>query len=89
MKTLSVTPRPWYRWKAEDLSFLHVLLVWGVTLTSLLIKKCQSWVGSADEDITLFLVGGKNCSWQLHEGHDGRFDGLGSKIGPKPPPSYH
>ena len=31
-----------------------------------------------------------NCSWQLHhEGHDGRFAGLGSKIGPKPPPRYH
>jgi hypothetical protein len=35
------------------------------------------------------LVDGKNCSWQLHEGHDGRFDGLGSKIGPKLPPKYH
>ncbi len=43
MKTLSVTPRPWYRWKAEYLRFLHVLLVRGVTLTSLLIKKRQSW----------------------------------------------
>jgi len=30
-------------WKAEDHSFLHVLLVWGVTLTNLLIKKHQSW----------------------------------------------
>jgi len=43
MKTLSTTPRPWYHWKAEDLSFLHVLLVLGVTLTILLIKKRQSW----------------------------------------------
>ena len=43
MKTLSATPRPWYRWKAEDLSFLYVLLVWGVALTSLIIKKRQSW----------------------------------------------
>ncbi len=34
MKTLSVTPRPLYRWKAEDLSFFYVLLVWGVKLTS-------------------------------------------------------
>jgi len=42
MTTLSATPRPWYRWKAENLSFLHVLLVWGVTLTSLLVKKRQS-----------------------------------------------
>ncbi len=25
MKTLSLTPRPLYHWKAEDLSFLHVL----------------------------------------------------------------
>jgi hypothetical protein len=43
MKTLSATPRPYDRWKAENLSFLHVLLVWGVTVTSLLIKKRQSW----------------------------------------------
>jgi hypothetical protein len=42
----------------------------------------------ADEDINLFLVGGKNYSWQLHEGHDGEIDGLGSKIGPKPQPGY-
>jgi len=34
-------------------------------------------------------VGGKNCCWQLHDGHNGRFAGLGSKIGPKPPPRYH
>ena len=54
-----------------------------------LMVSFQRWAGSADEDINLFLVGGKNCSWQLHEGHDGRFDGLGSKIGPKPPPRYH
>ena len=31
MKTLSTTPRP-YCWKAEILNFLHVLLVWGVTM---------------------------------------------------------
>ncbi len=37
-------PRPPdpYCWKAETLSFLHVLLVWGVKLTSLLTKMCQS-----------------------------------------------
>jgi hypothetical protein len=23
----------------------------------------QRWAGSADDDINLFLVGGKNCSW--------------------------
>ncbi len=34
MKTLSATPRPLYHWKAEDLSFLYVLLVWGVKLVS-------------------------------------------------------
>jgi hypothetical protein len=34
MKTLSPTPRPLYRWKAENLSFLYVLLVWGVKLVS-------------------------------------------------------
>jgi hypothetical protein len=49
----------------------------------------QRWAGSADDDINFFLVGGKNCSWQLHEGHDGRLAGLGSKIGPKPPPRNH
>ncbi len=42
-KTLSETPRPLYRWKAEVLSFLHVLLVWGVNLASLLNKRRQSW----------------------------------------------
>ncbi len=42
-KTLSTTPRPLYRWKAEIISFLRVLLVWGVKLTSLLNKMCQSW----------------------------------------------
>jgi hypothetical protein len=46
----------------------------------------QCWAGLADDDIKLFLVGGINFSWQLQEGHDGRFAGLGSKIGPKPPP---
>ena len=29
-------------WKAETLSFLHVLLVWGVKLGHLLNKMCQS-----------------------------------------------
>ena len=38
LKTLSAIPRPWFCWKAEILSFLHVLLVWGDALTSLLIK---------------------------------------------------
>ena len=39
-------PRPLdpNRWKAEDVSFLHVLLVWGVKLLSHLSNKmCQSW----------------------------------------------
>jgi hypothetical protein len=49
-----------------------------------LIVSFQRWAGSADEDINLFLVGGKNYSWQLHECRDGEIDGLGSKIGPKP-----
>jgi hypothetical protein len=35
-KTLFATPRPLYHWKAETLSFLHVLLVLGVNLGSLL-----------------------------------------------------
>ena len=42
MKTLSATPRPYNHWKAESLSFLHVLLVWEIELTSLLIKMRQS-----------------------------------------------
>ncbi len=54
----------------------------------LLMVSFQRWAGSADEDIDLFLVGGKNYSWHLHEGHDGEIDGLGSKIGPKPRPGY-
>jgi len=29
--------------KAEDVSFLHVLLVWGVKLSHLLNIMCQSW----------------------------------------------
>ena len=35
-------PQTLVPWKAEALSFLYVLLVWGVALTSLLIKKRQS-----------------------------------------------
>jgi hypothetical protein len=34
IKSLSTAPRPLYRWKAEDLSFSCVLLVWGVKLVS-------------------------------------------------------
>ena len=39
----------------------------------------QRWSGSTDDDIIFLLVDGKNYTWQLHEGHDGRFAGLGSK----------
>ena len=42
MKTLSATLIPLYHWKAEVISFLHVLIVWGVKLTRLLIKMRQS-----------------------------------------------
>ena len=42
MKTLSATPRPYNRWKAESHSFLYMLLGWGVALASLLIKTRQS-----------------------------------------------
>ena len=47
MMTLSQTPRPYPR-KATTLSFLHVLLVWGVELSSylakydLILSKCQT-----------------------------------------------
>jgi hypothetical protein len=60
-----ICPRPPdpYHWKAEDLSFLHVLLVWGVNLASLLKKERQSWTihlkqtvdgisGRADKEIS-------------------------------------
>ena len=43
----------------------------------------QHWAGSADDDINLFLVGGKNCSWQLHEGHNGRLLVWALKLGPR------
>ena len=46
-----------------------------------LMVSFQQRAGSADDDINLFLVCSKNSSWQLHEVHDGRFAGLGSKIG--------
>ena len=42
MKTLSATLIPLYHWKAEVISFLHVLIVWGVKLTRSLIKMRQS-----------------------------------------------
>ncbi len=38
MMTLSQTPQPLYPRKATTLSFLHVLLVWGVELSSYLAK---------------------------------------------------
>jgi hypothetical protein len=41
MRTLSATPRPLYHWKAEDLSFLHVLLVLGIKLGILLNKSVK------------------------------------------------
>ena len=34
MMTLSAAPRPIYGEKAETLSFLHVLLVWGINILS-------------------------------------------------------
>ena len=43
MKTLSANLRPYNRWKAETLSFLHVLFVLGVKTTSLLNKTRQSY----------------------------------------------
>jgi hypothetical protein len=49
-----------------------------------LMVSFQRWAGSADDDVNLFVVCGKNYSWQLHECRDGEIDGLGSKIGPKP-----
>jgi hypothetical protein len=77
MKTLSATPKLWYRWKAENLSFLNVLLVRGGTLTSLLIKKRQSWalvlrcilfdgiVKKIDKEITLASRGLEEPFFQL------------------------
>jgi hypothetical protein len=40
---LCLSPPDPHHWKAEVLSFLHVLLVWGVNLVSLLNKRRQSW----------------------------------------------
>ncbi len=45
------------RWKAESLSFLHVLLVWGVVLASLLIKTRQS----SDCDLIDPIFNSENC----------------------------
>ncbi len=59
-------------------SFFHELMV-----------SVLGWGGNTDEDNYFFWSGSKNYSWQPHEGCDERFDGLGSKIGPKPPPRYH
>ena len=36
-----------------------------------------------------FLIMQQKQSWQRHEGSDGRFHGLGSKIGSKRPQKYH
>jgi hypothetical protein len=41
------------------------------TILDQLMVLFQHWAGSADDDIILFLVGGKNCSWQLHDDHEG------------------
>jgi hypothetical protein len=43
MKTLSAIPRPYNPWKAETLSFLHVMLVLGVKMTNLLNKTHQTY----------------------------------------------
>ncbi len=43
MKTLSATPRPYNFWKAETLSFLRVLLILGVNVTSLLTTTRQNY----------------------------------------------
>jgi hypothetical protein len=42
-KTLSTTPRPLYRWKAETVSVRYVSLVLGVNMSSLLSKSCQNY----------------------------------------------
>jgi hypothetical protein len=46
MKTLSDTPRPWYHWNAETLSFFNMLLVWGVkvVLNLGLSLKLMKWI---------------------------------------------
>jgi len=41
--TLSTTPRPLYRRKAETVSFLYVSLVLGVSMSSLLSKRRQNY----------------------------------------------
>ncbi len=44
----------------------------------------QGWDRETDDDVNLFVVGGKNYSLRLHECRDREIDGLGSKIGPRP-----
>ena len=48
----------------------------------------QGWRRKTDDEINLFVVGGKHYSWQLHEGRNGEIDGLGSTIVSKAPPGY-
>jgi hypothetical protein len=55
MKTLSATPRPYDCWKTETLSFLHVLLVWGVTPTCLLNTRRQSWTIHSKQTVDRIL----------------------------------
>jgi hypothetical protein len=51
-KTFCPQPPDPYHWKAEALSFLHVLLVLGVNPGSLLTKSCQSYgIGSVGTNL--------------------------------------
>ena len=57
-KTLSLTSRPCYRRKAETLSFLHVLLVLGVKMVSLLITRHKREGISLKQTLGKYLAAG-------------------------------
>jgi hypothetical protein len=61
---------------------------WRVHTMNELRVSFQGRGGDTDVGINFFWACNKNYSWQLHEGCNGRFDSLGSNIGPKPLPRY-
>jgi hypothetical protein len=56
-------------------------------MDQLMVYPFSAGQGQLMKILIYFWWAAKN-SWQLHEGHDGEIDGLGSKIGPKPRPGY-
>ena len=52
------------------------------------LKKKKIGTPKVFQRLSSSLGNSQNYSWQLHECRNGEIDGLGSKIGPKPPPGY-